>query len=127
MKKNFIFAIILFASAFAGWAEEIPEGTYRQTSVNPADWGECPQCTITVIRETPHIIRIHANNGWVGFAVYDTQKDRYKGTWEWKLGKGGSYESIVFYSDIFYDGNVVTMDVVYRESPKKHTITYRKK
>lgn len=129
MSANKIFLVILFTTLFGNssvFAEKIPNGVYRQTSVNPSDWGECPSCKMTVSHETPHSIRWESNNGTVGHANYDDEKDSYSGSWEWKSGKGGYYENEVFDAKIFYDGKTITMDVKSRKTGQIHSITLRK-
>lgn len=108
------------------YAEKIPEGTYWQTSVTPEDWGDCPTCNMTVVYETPHIIRWDSNNDTIGYAYYDEEKDMYIGAWEWKKGQGGSYANQVFYAELYYDKNVLTLDTWSKETPK-HSATFRSK
>ncbi len=102
----------------------IPEGTYRQLSIQTTDWGECPTCTITVLKETPHIIKIISNNAWIGYAVYDDRQGKYFGVWEWKQGSGGYYAEEVFECELTFIGKTLTMYVKSRKTGKQHIITY---
>lgn len=122
-KIGFLFVVLLIAFASYVYAGKINEGTYRQTSVNPSDWGDCPKCTITITKETPHAIRIVAKNGWIGYAIYDKDMDRYAGSWEWKQGRGGAYAGEVFDCVLFHDGKVITMDVKSQKTGRTHSIT----
>ncbi|MGC9504351.1 hypothetical protein [Baaleninema sp.] len=102
----------------------IPDGTYRQIKVIPNDWGENPNITVTIIKETPHIIRLVANNQWIGYAVYNESQGSYLGSWEWKQGTGGYYEAEVFDCLLSYDGSNVTMGVTSRKTGIGHTIIW---
>ena len=73
------FLIVSVAMLYAG---EIESGVWKQTSSTAAD---CPDCTITVSQLTPHIIQLDANNGWIGFAYYVTEKDEYQGFLELEI------------------------------------------
>ena len=87
-------------------AEQIPEGTWRQTSSTA---GDCPNCTIKIKKVAPHIIEIGSNNGWIGYAYYIQGKDIYKGASEWKSGQGGAYENTIFINELIYEGRTLTM------------------
>lgn len=112
-------------STSGSWASKIPNGSYKQVSISPSDWGECPKCLIKISNETPHIIKIVSNNDWVGYATYDDKKDEYHGVWEWKKGHGGYYAGEIFESVIKFDGNNLVYKVKSNKTGKKHTITYK--
>jgi len=118
MKKVFIGLLLSFNIIFAG---QVPSGSWSATSSNA---GDCPTCKIKITKITPHIISIVSNNGWVGYAYYNSSTDSYKGASEWKSGQGGSYENVIFLLDIVYENRTLTI----KGKTTKGTIisTYRK-
>lgn len=103
----------------------ISDGIYKQTSVTPSDWGECPKCTITITEESPNIVKIVANNHWSGHATYNKEKGQYSGTWQWETGKGGNYENEIFNCTLINNGKQIIMNVESQKTGLKHSIVYR--
>ncbi len=64
------------AIATSAYAAEVEEGLWKQTSTTA---GDCADCMVTITKLTPHIVRLEANNGWIGIAYYDREKDEYRG------------------------------------------------
>lgn len=83
-------------------AAEVPAGVYRQTAVGEGP-GDCPTCTITITKISPHLIQVVSNNDWIGYAVYSQSNDNYEGAWEWKTGTGGEYAGKVFKVEFVYE------------------------
>ena len=113
-------ALTFSAHAFAG---QIPEGVYVQTSSSGT--GDCPTCEITVTNATPHIVKVVSNNDWIGYASYSQKDDNYRGAFEWKAGKGGAYEGVVFASDLVYEGKTLNLNA--KSIPLSFSATFRKK
>lgn len=122
--KKIIIIISLYFLFFTstGYADQISEGTWQQTSSTA---GDCSSCTISVKRLSPHIIQLSSNNNWVGFAVYDNEEDNYRGISEWEFGKGGVYEGNILILDIIHEGQTINCKFTSIEGTFK--ATYRKK
>lgn len=119
------FGLVFFSFVSSGiFAAQIPDGIYGQTSVSSGA-GDCAACEIKITRIAPHIIQIGANNGWVGYAYYTQQDDKYRGVSESLSGKGGAYENVVFLIEFTYEGQTITMNS--KSNPSTFTATYRKK
>jgi len=120
--KFFIFAGVLISSLNVS-AKQIPAGVWSQTSVS-SNAGDCSTCKVNISKPTPHIIQISGNNGWVGYAYYNQSSDSYKGAFEWKSKQGGTYENTIFFMDLTYEGNTITMKA--RSTRLNFSVTYRK-
>ena len=103
-------------------AAEVPAGSWAQTSSNA---GDCSNCEIKIIKSTPHIIQITANNDWIGYAYYNQSTDSYKGASENLKGTGGAYENKLFLITLIYEGK--TLIIKGHSSKGDITTTYRKK
>ncbi|MDM8542086.1 hypothetical protein QUF90_13445 [Desulfococcaceae bacterium HSG9] len=112
--------IILFS--INATAAQVPTGTWEQTSSTA---GDCSNCEIKIVKMTPHIIQITSNNEWIGYAYYNQSSDSYKGAFEWKAGKGGSYNNHVFLINLVYEGKTLTMKA--NGTKLNFSVTYRKK
>jgi len=121
-RSSRILGAMLVAVSFSVLAEQVPEGTWNQTS---STLGDCPNCTITIENKTPHIIEITSNNDWIGYAYYYQSEDIYKGASEWKAGEGGAYENHVFLIELTYEGNTLT--IRNRGTNLDGSSTYRRK
>jgi hypothetical protein len=104
MNKIILLSLALTQSAIA---EKIPSGIWQQIDSNA---GACGHCQITTNAVTPDILSISSNNGWVGYASYNSQQDKYMGVMQWESGKGGAYENILLSIDIKYDGNMAYLE-----------------
>lgn len=123
MLKILIVSIMCVFSSIS-IAEQASEGVYGQTSASP-HVGDCSTCEIKISKLTPHVVQIDANNGWVGFAYYSQQDEKYRGAFEWKSGKGGAYDKVLFLIDLIYEGQTLTMNA--RSNSLNFSTTYRKK
>lgn len=119
MKRLVLSAAVVIGS-FQVMAGEIPEGTWKQTSSTA---GDCSTCTVTISRPTPHIIKLTANNRWIGYAHYNPSSDNYTGAFEWEAGAGGAYSNVLFLMDLVYEGSTLTMNA--RSSKLNLSVTYR--
>ena len=114
-------AMLAFASYEAA-AEQIPPGVWLQTSSTA---GDCSTCEVKITRTTPHILQISSNNGWIGYAYYTQQDDKYRGAFQWEAGKGGAYENVVFFVEMVYEGKTLSFNA--KSNPLSFSSTYRKK
>jgi hypothetical protein len=115
---------VLVASAAMVYAGEIESGVWRQTSSTAAD---CPDCTVTVLHLTPHIIQLDASNGWIGFAHYEEEKDEYQGFLELRATSKRHPENWVrrvFSIKLTRDQMTMTLDA--KSSDVGFVATYRK-
>jgi len=120
--RYLLFPAMLAFVSYQANAEQIPSGVWLQTSSTS---GDCPNCEIKITRTTPHIIQISANNGWIGYAYYTQQDDKYRGAFEWEAGKGGAQENVVFLVDMVYEGKTLSLNA--KSNPLSFSATYRKK
>ena len=119
--RNFLFPAMLAFASCGAVAEQIPPGIWLQTSSTA---GDCPNCEIKINRTTPHIIQISANNGWVGYAYYTQQDDKYRGAFQWEVGKG-VYENVLFLIEMVYEGKTISFNA--KSSSLNFSSTYRQK
>lgn len=119
--RIFVFSAILAFFSFGVSADQVPSGVWKQTSSTA---GDCPNCEIRIMHATPHIIQIKSNNGWIGYAYYTQQDDKYRGAFQWEEGKGGAYENVVFLIEMIYEGRTLTLNA--RSNPLSFSSTYRK-
>lgn len=107
MAHSLIVASAVALIAVSAQAEQIPAGNWKQTSSN---MGDCSTCEVGVTRVSPDIIQINGNNGWVGYLHYIKSEDRYSGAMQWKAGKGGAYENMLFITDGAYEGKTLSLN-----------------
>lgn len=121
-KKGF-WAVFLFSMFFSSLtnAQQIIVGKYKQTSSSA---GDCANCEITISREVPHIIKISANNGWIGYAYYIEQDAKYYGAFQWKSGLGYGYPNVLFIINLTYGGGTLVMNA--DSDPLSFTATFRR-
>jgi len=116
---NCLLGSLLTVSASAAFASQVSDGTWYQTSSTA---GDCPNCLISIERDTPHIIKLTANNGWTGYGYYSSNSDSYTGAFQWKSGE---YKNHVFFMDLTYEGKTLTMKA--RGNGPLFSATFRKK
>lgn len=112
MKKicSAVAALSAFFVSNPAFAEPAQEGVYQQ-KISSYDSGECSKCTVYIKKLTPHIIELTANNGWVGYAVYSSSSDEYKGFFEWRAGTNTAYlEGVLHKITLSFDRGTLTMD-----------------
>lgn len=129
MRRNYytmiaVFIISVFlTSPSVLYAGRIDTGTWKQTSSTA---GDCPDCRITVTQHTPHIIKLEANNGWLGFAYYIPANDEYKGFMELKKGakhRKENWKNIVFSIRLVRERMTLNLDA--ESEPVDFSATYR--
>ena len=120
--RHLLFPAMLAFASFGAAAEQIPPGAWLQTSSTA---GDCPNCEIEITRVTPHILQMTANNGWIGYAYYTQQDDKYRGAFQWEAGKGGAYENVVFLVEMTYEGKTLSFNA--KSNPLNFSSTLRKK
>lgn len=125
MKKLMLVGLVA-ASLLVGnvFGSKIPLGNYLQSSSNA---GDSSSAEIEIIKLTPDIIKIDANNNWIGFAAYNAKNDKYEGIIQWKEGYGGAYEGILLYSTFVYEGQTLTLHTKSDRKGYGFNVTYRKK
>lgn len=120
--RHILFVVVLSLISYGAAAEQISPGIWVQTS---SDAGPCTDCELNITAPTPHIIQIMANNGWIGYAYYNQQDDKYRGAFEWKAGQGAPYTNLVFLLELTSDGKTISMNA---KSSKLNIIaTFKKK
>ena len=123
LECGFFLLLILTVNASGVYAGKITPGIWGQTSSTA---GECLDCTITITEETPHMIKILANNGWVGYAHYVPAKDEYHGFLELEKGAappGANWKNTVFSMKLFLD--LVTVNIEGWTNKIRFKSTYR--
>lgn len=128
MKKTvLILAFILFATASVT-AETISSGWWVQTASTA---GEGENVAMEVKVETPHIISLHSNNGWVGYAWYSPEDDCYNGFFELLMAVENdtkeSWANEVFLFTLDYDGLTLTLEAKSSEREFKATFWMKEK
>ena len=110
MKRLIIFTIIVLSTVFGTFADTISDGWWAQTASTA---GEGENVAMEVKSVTPHIITLDSNNGWVGYAWYDAEKDLYTGFFELTMQETDnatqSWVGEVFHFTLCYDGLTLTM------------------
>ncbi|MGK5090762.1 hypothetical protein WDW89_01950 [Deltaproteobacteria bacterium TL4] len=124
-KRSIFLAVTMFLiTVSTGYSKNIDVGDWQQTSSTA---GDCVKCIITITEETPHMIKIKANNGWVGYAYYIPIKDEYHGFFELEKGApppSKGWENMVFRVKLTYD--MVTLNLEARSTKITFMSTYRK-
>ena len=120
--RHMLFSAILALVSYDAAAEQVPPGLWFQTSSTA---GDCPNCELKISRVTPHILQLSSNNGWIGYAYYTQQDDKYRGAFQWEAGKGGAYENVVFLLEMTYEGKTLLFNA--KSNPLTYSSTYRKK
>ncbi len=110
MKRTIILTILTLCSVLGTFADSISDGWWAQTASTA---GEGENVAMMVKSVTPHIITLDSNNGWVGYAWYDDEKDLYTGFFELTMIKMHntieSWAGEVFHFSLCYDGLTLTM------------------
>lgn len=120
-RATFVSAVFVLAAGNVS-AEQIPPGTWLQTSSSA---GDCADCEITIATATPQIIRMSSNNGWTGYAHYSAADDAYKGAFQWNADAGGAYDNVVFLVELTYEGKTLSFKA--NSEPLSFSSTYRRK
>ena len=120
--RYMLFPAILALISYNAAAEQVPPGLWLQTSSTA---GDCSNCEVKISRATPDILQISSNNGWIGYAYYTQQNDKYTGAFPWEAGKGGAYENVVFLIEMTYEGKTLLFNA--KSNPLSFSSTYRKK
>ncbi len=110
MKRTIILILITLYSVFGTFADSINNGWWTQTASTA---GEGENVAMEVKSVTPHIITLDSNNGWIGYAWYDEEKDLYTGFFELIIPEidkdNESWAGNVFQFTLCYDGLTLTM------------------
>lgn len=110
MKRIVILTILALYTVFGAFADSISNGWWVQTASTA---GEGDNVAMEVKSVTPHIITLDSNNGWVGYAWYDNEKDLYTGFFELTMPQVDndmkSWAGKVFHFTLSYDGLTLTM------------------
>ncbi len=110
MKRTIILILITLYSVFGTFADSINNGWWTQTASTA---GEGENVAMEVKSVTPHIITLDSNNGWIGYAWYDEEKDLYTGFFELIMPEidndNESWAGNVFQFTLCYDGLTLTM------------------
>ncbi|MBF0351430.1 MAG: hypothetical protein HQM11_10390 [SAR324 cluster bacterium] len=120
-----VLSMYLSAGTSAAWAGRIDSGLWKQTSSTA---GECLECQLTITEETPHTLKMVANNGWIGYVYYVPVKDEYHGFFE--LQKGASlpgasnWKNKVFTLKAYHD--LVTLTIEAQSEKIRFKATFRK-
>ncbi|MDC7220681.1 MAG: hypothetical protein PQJ59_12165 [Spirochaetales bacterium] len=113
MKNIFLFMLIMIATGALATvtAEQIPEGWWTQTASTAGDSDMIVAMNINC--ETPHIISLDSNNGWIGYAWYSEAEDLYKGFFELIRPESAperkDWTGEVFQVELGFDGLTLTM------------------
>lgn len=110
MKRTIIFTILILCTVFGTFADSISDGWWTQTASTA---GEGENVAMEVKSFTPNTITLDSNNGWVGYAWYNDEKDLYTGFFELTMPKIDnnmeSWAGEVFHFTLCYDGLTLTM------------------
>lgn len=111
MKRSVILIFLTLCTFFSTFADSISDGWWAQTASTA---GEGKNVAMEIKSITPHTITIESNNGWVGYAWYDDEKDLYTGFFELTLpiavNNMKSWVGEVFHFTLSYDGLTLTLD-----------------
>ena len=110
MKRSIILIVLTLCTVFGTFADSISDGWWAQTASTA---GEGENVAMEIKSVTPHIITLNSNNGWIGYAWYDDEKDLYTGFFELTMQKMHndikSWTGEVFNFTLYYDGLTLTM------------------
>ena len=109
MKRSIILIVLTLCTVFGTFADSISDGWWAQTASTA---GEGENVAMEIKSVTPHIITLNSNNGWIGYAWYDDEKDLYTGFFELTMQKHNdikSWTGEVFNFTLYYDGLTLTM------------------
>lgn len=110
MKRQIILIILLKLVTFSIFAEKINDGWWNQTASTAGDGNNI---AMEVKSLTPHIISLDSNNGWIGFAWYEEDKNIYTGFFELIMPESthdkDNWAGEVFHFNLSYDGLTLTM------------------
>lgn len=110
MKRTILLTVLILYVVFGTFADMISEGWWLQTASTA---GEGDNVAMEVTVETPHIISLDSNNGWVGYAWYVEEKDLYTGFFELLMPEmkkdKENWAGEVFQFILSYDGLTLTM------------------
>jgi hypothetical protein len=117
MKKTLFIILVLLLTGIL-WAENVQDGWWTQTASTAGDADMIVAMKIT--EQTPHIISLASNNGWVGYAWYDEGEGCYSGFFELvrpaSAPERDDWTGEVFHMTLTYDGLTLTMKA---ESPER--------
>ncbi|MDC7224730.1 MAG: hypothetical protein PQJ60_13375 [Spirochaetales bacterium] len=117
MKKILLFSLIVLLGSLLG-AEPVKEGWWTQTASTAGE--SAMTVAMKVTAETPRIISLDSNNGWLGYAWYDEEKDVYTGFFELirpeSSDERNDWTGEVFQIVLSFDGLTLTLQA---ESPER--------
>lgn len=128
MKKIVLLVSLILCSFSLAVAAPVTPGEWVQTASTA---GEGDNVAMEVKMETPHIISLHSNNGWVGYAWYNSEMDCYTGFFELLLADDSdskeNWSNEVFQLTLKYDNLTLTMDAKSPEREFKATFWMKEK